>query len=95
MIPKIVYEGGNLATIFSANYAWYTPEDATIHIVKGVKPRWLAFLHEFGHHLISYFPNIIHYHVSVDYEYDRLWSRLGLSGFIDVSQVRSSGGKAN
>ena len=91
MIPNIVYESASLSTLFSAKYAWYFVEDATIHLIKGIKPKWLAFLHEFGHHIISYFPDIVHYHVAVDHEYDRLWSWFRLSNSIDVSDVKIRG----
>lgn len=88
MIPSIVYENADLTNLFSAKYAWYTIEDETIHLVKGIKPRWLVFLHEFGHHLISYFPDIVHYHIAVDYAYDALWDRLGLSNSLNISDVK-------
>ena len=91
MIPNIVYEDANLANLFSAKYAWYTLEDETIHLVKGIKPKWLAFLHEFGHHLISYFPSIVHYHIALDYEYDTLWDWFRLSDSLDVSDVEIRG----
>jgi len=85
MIPKVIDEPYNLSLNFFGSMAWYNPETNTIHIVKGLKPRWLVILHELGHWLISYFPEFLHRRFAIDFWYDFYWERLGVDVVLCVN----------
>ena len=89
MMPEIVTDKLRIGMFMVGYQSWasYDPETNTIHILEGVKPRWLAILHEYGHWLIGYTPDWLHRRVSLDYEYDRLWTWLDLSRFITMTVV--------
>ncbi len=87
LLPRVVTESLRMGAFIIGYQSWasYDLETNTISIMEGVKPRWLAILHEYGHWLIGYAPEWLHKRVSLDYEYDRLWNWLDLSRFISMT----------